>query len=152
MDINAVCAFTGNRDIGEDLDTILLEELVQNLIDGGVDTFLDGMARGFDLIAAEVVIKLKENNPKIKLIACVPCRGQEKYFSCEDKQKYYYVSEKCDEVRILSERYYKGCMLARNRYMVDNSGLLIAYDRNSDGGTKYTLSYAAKKGKEIFVI
>lgn len=125
---------------------------MQTFIDGGVDTFLSGMARGFDLIAAEVVLKLKETNPHIKLIACVPCRGQEKYFREEDKIQYFSVLERCDEVKVLSEKYYKGCMLTRNRYMVDNSCKLIAYDRNSDGGTEYTVAYADKKDKEIYIL
>ncbi len=152
MDINKTCAFTGHRNVGDDLDINALSELVQTLIDNGVDTFLDGMARGFDLLAAETVIKLKEKNPHIKLIACVPCPNQEKYFSDEDKELYYSVLDKCNEVKILSDRYYKGCMHVRNRFMVDNSSKLVAYDRAEDGGTVYTVSYAAKHGKEIFII
>lgn len=152
MDIEKTCAFTGHRNVGDDLDINALTELVQTLIDKGVDTFLDGMARGFDLIAAQVVVKLKEKNPQIKLIACVPCPNQEKYFSDEDKEIYYSVLEKCDEVKILSERYYKGCMHTRNRFMVDNSSKLIAYDRAEDGGTVYTVGYAGKRAKEIYVV
>ncbi len=152
MDINKTCAFTGHRDVRDDLDIKALTELVQTFIDGGIDTFLSGMARGFDLIAAEVVLKLKEKNPHIKLIACVPCPNQEKYFNDEDKEKYYSVLKRCDEVKVLSEKYYKGCMHTRNRFMVDNSCKLIAYDRAQDGGTVYTVGYAAKHDKEIFVI
>lgn len=152
MKVATTCAFTGHRDVGEDLDIQILEELIKTLIDGGTETFLDGMARGFDLIAAETVLKMKKEFPNIRLIACVPCRGQEKYFCEEDKKKYYSVLESCDEIKILSEKYYKGCMLTRNRFMVDNCSKVIAYERNGDGGTDYTVGYAAKKEKEIYIL
>lgn len=107
---------------------------------------------GFDLIAGGLIIKLKENNPQIRLIACVPCQGQERYYPEEEKQNYQTVLSSCDEVKILSEKFYKGCMLTRDRYMVDNSSLVFAYGRKSEGGTCYTLTYAKSKNKKLMII
>ncbi|MGN1373256.1 MAG: SLOG family protein [Candidatus Coproplasma sp.] len=136
------CAFTGHRNVRDDLDLNKLTSVIKILIDNGVTTFYNGMARGFDLIAAECVLKLKKEYPQIKLIACVPCPDQEKYYSNEDKITYYKVLKACDEMKVLSNRYNKGCMLMRDRFMVDNSSHLIAYYRGEDGGTRYTLNYA----------
>ncbi len=152
MLIKRTCAFTGHREITDKIDEDSLLEFVQSFIDEGFDTFLCGMAMGFDLIAADVVLKLKKKNPQIKLIACVPCRGQEKYFPPEEKLKYQRIIKECDEVKILSEKYYKGCMHVRDRYMVDNCSVLIGYGRKSEGGTHYTLTYAAGKGKQIYIV
>ncbi len=152
MDCTCSCAFTGHREVGENLDINLLSCAVDNLIDKGFVNFYCGMAMGFDLIAADVVLQAKSNHPQIKLIACVPCPEQQKYFPSEEKDKYDRILPLCDEVKILSERYFKGCMLARDRFMVDNCGCVLAYMNKTDGGTAYTVKYAQSKNKEIFII
>lgn len=146
------CAFTGHRNVRNDLDVNLLTSVIINLIESGVNTFLNGMARGFDLIAAQCVLKIKEQYPQIKLIACVPCPNQEKYYCEEDKRTYHKVLSACDEVKLLSNRYYKSCMLVRDRYMVDNSSYLISYYRGDVGGTDYTLKYSENKDINIYVV
>ncbi len=152
MDIEKTCAFTGHRNVGKDLDIKKLSTLIESLIKRGKHTFLNGMARGFDLISAQCVLDLKRFYPDVKLIACVPCPQQDKYFNEEDKKSYAYVLENCDEVKLISNKYYKSCMLTRNRFMVDNSSVLIAYDRGEDGGTDYTLDYAKNKNIEIYIV
>lgn len=147
------CAFTGNRDITGYLNTEALEILIEGLIEEGVITFLSGMARGFDMIAAELIIKIRKEKPHIKLIACVPCPEQDKYFCIEDKNKYKSILEQCDEVRLISDHYFKGCMFLRDRYMVDNADCVIAYERKkTDGGTVYTMNYAKNQNKTIYLI
>lgn len=150
--IGKTCAFTGHREMEENFDTARFKDVLSEMIKEGYTTFLCGMAVGFDLFAAQVVLELKESFKQIKLIACVPCKGQEKYFSAEDKQKYCKILKRCDEVKTLSDRYYRGCMLARDRYMVDNSSLLIAYRRVNAGGTYYTLKYALTQNKRIWLV
>ncbi|MDE7087098.1 MAG: DUF1273 domain-containing protein [Clostridia bacterium] len=150
--LNKVCAFTGHRDITEEIDLNGLDSRLQEVVENGYTTFLCGMARGFDLIAAEAVLKLKEQNQDIKLIACIPCPGQERYYSFGEKDKYRRVLKKCDEVNILSDRYYTGCMQMRDRYMVDNCDLVFAYCKRNSGGTYYTLKYAVKNNKKIIIM
>lgn len=146
------CAFTGNRDV-EYINTEALKILIDGLVDEGVNCFLDGMARGFDMIAADLILEIKKSKPTIKLVACVPCPEQDKYFTDDDKRKYKRILESCDEVRILSDHYFKGCMLYRDRYMVDNADCVIAYERKkSDGGTIYTMNYAKLKNKTVYLI
>lgn len=152
MSIQTTVAFTGHRVITEPVDEENLISVIRELIEGGADTFLCGMAMGFDLIAADAVLKIKRETPTIKLIACVPCPEQKNSFKRDEKAKYERIIAQCDEVRILSGHYYEGCMLARNRYMVDNSYAVIAYKRSNLGGTVYTLRYANEKGKKIIFI
>ena len=47
-----------------------------------------------------------------------------------------------DETRVLSPRYYDGCMQARNNYMVDRSSICVAYMKRLGGGTLFTVKYA----------
>ena len=55
----------------------------------------------------------------------------------------------CDLETVVSREYTAGCMLRRDRYMVDHASLLIAAFDGSPGGTRYTMEYAMRQGLEI---
>ena len=133
------CAFTGHRILGEDFSEKALKNAVKEAIKAGVEIFYCGMAIGFDLLAAETVLELKAEFPQIRLVACVPCYGQEKSFSKEDKARYSKALKNADEQRILSEHYYRGCMQVRDKYMAEHADMLIAYCKKQTGGTAYTV-------------
>ena len=149
-----VCAFTGHRSLEADFKQADLKEKIENLIKDGVIVFLSGVATGFDIIAAKMVISLKKEYPFIKLIACIPCLNQEKYFSDKQREEYYAVLEQADEKHVLSDRYYNGCMQKRNRYMADRADVLMAYCVQEKGGAAYTVKYFKKtypKREIIFI-
>lgn len=139
------CAFTGHRQLGEDFSARKLKKEIKKLMEEGVDIFYNGMAMGFDLLAAEQVLALKKKFPSVKLIACVPCYGQEKYFSDEDKKRYAKILKIADETVTLSDHYYNGCMQKRDRYMADRADVMIAYCKKEEGGAAYTVKYFSKK-------
>lgn len=146
------CAFTGHRNLNfTDYDPELLDRVVLNLIKNGCERFLCGMAKGFDLDAAQTVIKYKKQYG-VKLIACVPCAGQADKFPVKVRKLYGSIIKECDEVEILSDCYYNGCMLSRNRYMIDNCDVLVSFLRKKSGGTYYTVNYAKQKDKKIIEI
>lgn len=148
------CVFTGHRSLEKDFSPRKLKKAIKNLLEKGVDTFFNGMAMGFDLLAAEYVLGFKKQYPALRLIACVPCYGQEKYFSETDQKRYAKVLSKADETVILSERYFKGCMQKRDRYMADRADVMISYCCKSEGGTAYTVNYFKKirpEGEILFI-
>ena len=145
------CAVTGHRKIEDDLDKNKLEKTFITLVDGGYDTFLIGMALGFDTICFQSLEKLREKKP-IKIIACVPCRSQAEKFCAKDKKEYERMLSAADEIRLLSGEYTPYCMMKRNMFMVDNSSLLVAYKRREEGGTAKTVRYAEKRGIKIIEI
>lgn len=146
------CAFTGHRELGDDFSKSKLKKQIRACIEEGVTTFFSGMATGFDLVATELVLELKKKHPDVKLVACVPCLGQEKYYSEADKARYVKYLKKADEVVVLSEQYFRGCMQKRDRYMADRADVLIAYCRKSKGGTAYTVSYFKKKNLDARIL
>ena len=146
------CLFTGHRELDESFDKNLLQESVENAVQNGVKTFYVGMAKGFDLLCAETVVKIKENYPFVKMIACIPCYNQEKSYSQADKKRYVELIKKADERVILSENYYRGCMQNRDRYMAEKGDMMICYCRKKTGGTAYTLSYFQKRKPTAKVI
>ena len=146
------CAFTGHRRLNNDCSEERVKQNIRSLIEAGFELFYNGMAMGFDLLCAECVLSLKEEFPCIQLVACLPCNGQERNYSQQDKIRYAEILKRADKCLLLSEEYYQGCMLARDRYMADNADILMAYKRKSVGGTAYTVNYFEKHYPERDII
>lgn len=138
------CSLTGHRIVNKDLDRKKLNDLFYQLIDKGFDTFLIGMALGFDTLCFNMLAKIREQKD-IKLIACIPCEKQDYKFSIKQKQEYQQMLSIADEKIYVSKEYNAYCMQKRNRFMVDNSSVLVAYLRQEKTGTSYTVNYAIKK-------
>lgn len=118
---------------------------VTELYKQGYTVFYSGMANGFDLLAAEVVQTLRNYYKDIQFIAVVPFVGQSKYYDTEDKALYDSLLKGSDKMITLSNRYYRGCFLRRNDYMIQRSRKIVAFgDGNPKGGTYYTARKAAE--------
>lgn len=154
MEVNSLIAksvmVTGHR-VVENLDEKKLEEIFKLLIKKGYTRFYVGMALGFDTVCFKILEKLRENND-ITLIACIPCREQDKYFTDSQKEEYARMLKSANEKHLLSEKFTSYCMYRRNCYMVDHSAIVIAYLHKSFGGTFNTVKYAEKKGKKIIYV
>ena len=133
------CVFTGHRELPSDFSKKALKNEITKLVQAGVDTFLCGMAIGFDLLAAESVLSVRKKYPTVKLVACIPCIGQEKYFSKADQKRYVAAVRKADEKVILSDSYYRGCMQVRDKYMAERGDVMLAYCTKKEGGAAYTV-------------
>ena len=140
---HTVC-FTGHRALTRaDEETIRsLTRLLEILYRQGYRDFLCGGALGFDVLAAEYVVRLRDKHPDVRLIFCLPCADQSSRWKRADCSRYERLLYLSDETRVLSSHYYEGCMQARNSYMVDRSYLCIAYMTRLQGGTLSTVRYA----------
>lgn len=158
------CAFTGHRpksfpwknnetDPGCVLLKEVLAEQIKLLADRGVTDWLSGMAQGVDLWAAEIVLGLKEKNLALRLHCILPCEGQERKWSSSERERYYSILRQADEVIYVNREYHNGCMLERNRYLVEHSSVLLAvYNGIYRSGTGMTVRYAKQLGREVIVI
>lgn len=158
------CCFTGHRPPklpwGEEEDhpgcmalkTRIAEEL-ESLYQKGCRHFIMGMAQGCDMYFAEEVLKLRSKYGDVTLEAAIPCRSQPDGWKKEEKERYRLILEQCDVETLVQRNYSRGCMLRRNRYMVEHSGTVLAvYDGSGAGGTMYTLNYALDQGLETVII
>ncbi len=126
---------------------------IEKAIQRGYKTFLCGMALGFDTICAETVLDLKEKYDNIKIIGALPCKTQDRNWTNKNKERYRNLLARLDGVRCLYDDYIgRECMFERNRYMVNNSSLMIALFNEVTGGTKSTIDYAKRQGLEIVII
>lgn len=126
-----------------------LETAVLDAVGEGYGRFYCGAAQGFDLLAAETVLRLRESGEDVRLLCAVPFPGQADSWDKGWRERYDRVLRLSDEVDILSESYSRGCYQLRNRYMVDRSSLLICYFDGQPGGTAATIRYALGKGLQI---
>ncbi len=148
-DIKSVC-FSGHRVICADFNEERLDHYLKRLIDINYTVFICGGALGFDTLVAEKIIKLKKDNPQIKLHIYAPCRDQDKKWSFSDKRRYKKILDKADLVIVMAESYYDGCMRARNYKMVDDASACICYLNNTvRSGTAQTVRYALKTKRPV---
>ncbi len=145
------CAVTGHRILEKDINKKELKELFIKLIEKGFDTFLIGMALGFDTLCFNVLSEIKTKK-KLKIIACIPCENQDYKYSLEQKIEYKKMLENADENIYVSKQYNKYCMQKRNRFMVDNASVLVAYYKREKTGTSYTVNYAIKNNVSVINI
>lgn len=128
-----------------------LFDSILTLINEGCHTFYTGMAMGFDIIAAECVLTAaaaKTDRP-VRLICAIPYRAQSKRYPPDWKKRYNDIYERADETILISERYYKGCYFDRNRFMVDNSDMVLTWYDGAPGGTKNTIDYALSISRKV---
>lgn len=163
MNRASTCCFTGHRPEKlpwrgdeEDPRCVALKErlsaAVEEAYENGIRHFMCGMAQGADFYFCEAVIGLRERHPEITLEAAIPCEEQSARWKERDRERYFSLVARCDYETMVQRHYDRGCMLRRNRYMVDRSGLLIAVYDGLLGGTMYTISYAMKKGLGIVAL
>lgn len=163
MEENA-CAFTGHRpqkypwgyDEGAP-DCVKLKQVltaqIAALVEKGITDFLSGMAQGTDTWAALSVLALRNKNPVLKLHCILPCEGQADKWTDSARALYQSILTRADSVVYVSREYRDGCMLERNRYLVDHAGTLMAvYNGERRGGTAATVRYARKNGRDLIVI
>lgn len=144
------CCFTGHRIVDEQRIQPQLLAAITEAIAQGYRHFIAGGAIGFDMIAAEQVLRLKENQEDLILEIAVPCLEQDLKYSPSQKLRYRYILDNADRIHKRELPYSSDCMMQRNRYMVDSSSLVIAFCDGRPSGTRNTLNYAEQRGVEIW--
>ena len=148
-------ALTEHRALPRTFDDEKLKRTLREVAERGFEIFLVGMAVGFDTHAFRALDELKEEGLDIKIYAAIPCLDQASRFTQKSKEEYDRLVSRADGKIVLYEKFDDNseCMLVRNRFMVDNASLLVAYYRGgTQGGTAHTIHYAEKKGIEIVTL
>lgn len=141
-------AFTGHQNY-DGQAAQMLSETIRALCAAGYDTFLTGMARGFDLAAAETVLSLRTEFPALKLVAVIPFAGQDENFPVADRVRYHAILQAVDRTVTLAESYARGTYYRRNDYLVDHAGKVVAWYTRHQSGTGYTVRHARQRGVEV---
>lgn len=159
-EIGITCCFSGPRPKNylwgsdEECEAKIAEKLkiaVQEAIGRGYRHFISGMAAGIDLLAAKIVLQMRENMPDkgIPMEAAVPFPDQPRRWKEETKLEYERILLRCDNVHFIADAFSVAAYQERDRYMVERSSLLIAVPGKPNGGTARTIAYAKKLNREV---
>lgn len=164
MERETTCCFTGHRPsklpwgMDERDPRCLavkerLDQALERAYGKGCRHFICGMAQGGDLYFGEAVLALRDRRPDVTLECARPCESQADGWRAEEQRRYRAILERCNYETLVQHHYDRGCMMRRNRYMVDRSAHMIAlYDGVPKGGTANTLLYAIRKGLDVEII
>ena len=163
MDKEITCCFTGHRPSKlpwgqneNDLRCIAVKQELASRLEGIYETgfrhFMCGMAIGCDMYFAEAVLTLREKHPDVSLEAVIPCGSQPDRWAKPLRMRYTSLLDRCDSVKVLQIMYSRDCMMRRNKYMVDNSSLLLGCFMGIPGGTMNTIVYAERSGLKVVLI
>ena len=155
--LRSVC-FTGHRDLPP-LRSAAYRQLVANTesairraFDRGARRFYSGGAEGFDLLCGRLVLLERERHLDVQLVLLLPYTGFGDRFSAQGKAELLRQKKEAEEVLYLSNHFFPGCMALRNRQLVEDAELCIAYLTRAPSGTAQTVGYAKEKGIEIVYV
>lgn len=155
MEKDRIVCFTGHRAIPQteraELKRRLRKEILRQMEAGGT-VFRAGGALGFDTMAAQTVLELREAHPEIRLELVLPCPSQSEHWKPLDIRVYEEILEQADGVRYVSPFYFAGVLQLRNRELVRGAAVCIGYLTDShthSGGTAYTVLQAVSEGADF---
>lgn len=132
--------FCGHREVQEpEKVRKWLYETVSGLIREGADVFYLGGYGGFDRMALSVVNKAKEAHPDVRAILVLPYLDRSMDLDAYDGSVY-------PPLEKVPRRF---AISRRNRWMVDQADVVVAYVIHEWGGAATTLRYAEAKRKTI---
>lgn len=162
-EISRTCCFTGPRpknypwENDKECEAKIAKKLniaVQEAIKRGYRHFISGMAAGIDLLAAKIVLQLREDMSEMGIVleAAIPFPSQFKRWKEETKREYEIILSQCDKVHYIADAFSLEAYKKRDKYMVDKSSLLIAVEGKPNGGTARTIAYARELSRTIELI
>ena len=145
-----LCAFFGHREIPDNLEPLLCQQIIRAVTEFGVTRFINGGYGAFDGLAARVVHDLKKQYPVIRntLIYAYPPAGRT--LPSEFDGSYY-----PEELDSLPDRWH---IPRRNLWMADQCDMIIAYVNHAESriyepldhvfGKKNTINLGSYEPKE----
>ena len=157
------CCFTGHRPgklpgraLPNSYETVAiankLDDLIKSACGNGYEFFISGMAFGFDMLAAEAVLR----NPNAKLVCALPLLNQSLFWNSNEKKRYSDILNRAAIIIYPKEEDVKNGYMNRNKYMVNNSSFVIACFNESNkqirSGTAATVRYAKSQNVPVINI
>lgn len=143
----ACCGF-GHRNVFENIEDKLYTA-VMNAAERGCEIFYTGAMGEFDSLFSSAVRKAKKTYPNIKLICVKP------YFTNDINTDKDYYAALYDDIIIpdkLAGIHPKAAIKARNRWMIDNSDIVLIYTVRNFGGAYEAKRFAERNGKRLIKI
>lgn len=143
----ACCGF-GHRNVFENIEEKVYTA-VMDAAEQGCKIFYTGAMGEFDSLFSSAVRKTKKSYPNIKLICVKP------YFTNDINTDRDYYAALYDDIIIpdeLADIHPKAAIKARNRWIINNSNIVLIYTIRNYGGAYEAKRYAQHKNKAIIII
>ena len=140
MNRETAAVFIGHRDC-TGLDSAKVEQAVCRLVGCGVTDFLCGGMGDFDWMCARLTYEMKQKYPNIHCDLIIP------YLTFRVLEPKYFDSIVYPEG--FEKYHFKAAIVARNRYLADQSAYALCYVTHSWGGAAQTYRRAEKKKLQI---
>ena len=139
--IRALC---GHRDVLDPTVEERAEKEIISLVEQGFTIFYSGGMGEFNKICECIVRKIKRKNDQVKLCLILP------YIKSSVNHTPAYYNALYDEIIVpdLGNPHYKRAVTERNRWIVKNSDVVLAYVFRNCGGAWTMLNFAEKSGVE----
>ena len=151
------CCLTGHRVIppGEEKKIMVRARniLLRLIREKNVRFFGVGGAVGFDMLAAEFLLSLRdESEAQLKIISVLPYPAwrETEDWTDELRAREEAILRASDKVVYVRPAYEKSVFLLRDRALVDGSAYCVSYCNRPRTGTAYTVKYALSRGVKIF--
>lgn len=106
---------------------------------------VSGGALGIDQFWIEVGLHLE-----LPVVVALPFKGYNDKWPAASRQKYEELLDKCWQVQYVCEPGYEPWKLQeRNKWMVDNTDILVAYCTGQSSGTQNCIDYAVTQSKIV---
>ena len=145
--MKACCGF-GHRNVFENISS-KLDNAVEEAITQGCEIFYTGAMGDFDSLFSSAVRSAKKVYPHIKLIGVKP------YFTNDINTDKDYYAALYDDIIIPDELagiHPKAVIKARNRWIIDNSDIVLIYTVRNFGGAYEAKRFAERNGKRLIKI
>ncbi len=142
------CCFTGHKNLTQEqaIEALhLLIKRVNELTIEGYTHFISSFANDTDVLLAQIIGSFRYKNKNLVLEAVIPIENK---LNSLDKIKYALMLY--NKVTVMQEQRGHECFQKRNKYMIDNSGVVVAlWDEKTSKEAYNAVNYARSQGKEI---
>lgn len=164
---NKLFGYDWHTEKNKKLMNLLFKNIIYNIKNNNVNTFISGGALGIDMMSFYIVNYIKnKHNIRLKNILALPFKNQGIKWNDTDIKKLNYYKKIADEVIFVDEcelikynnnlngygNYHISKMQKRNEFMVDLSDIVLAVWNGSKSGTKNCIDYANKNNKILKII
>ena len=148
MMMEKTCCFTGHKNLTQEqaIEALhLLINRVNELTIEGYTHFISSFANDTDVLLAQIIGSFRYKNKNLVLEAVIPIENK---LNSLDKIKYALMLY--NKVTVIQEQCGPECFQKRNKYMIDNSDVVVTHwDEKTSKETYNAVNYARLQGKEI---
>lgn len=136
-----ICSFCGHRDCDNSMRGQVKKMIIDLIEKKDITVFYSGSMGNFDRLCESVVHELKQKYEDIQLCLVAP------YMTKRLNTDREYYAEIYDEIIIpdLGDIHYKRAITERNKWMVQQSDVILSYVTHNSGGAYKMCEYAKKK-------